>query len=247
VYEAGTDPNDPHLADKITVQKQLSADTEMIGFGEISLLMNDKRTATVLSGSHCDCWVMSGDVLKHIIAQSTLRRRQVSLNYLNRVQIFKNIDNYEKMKLIDGLRLQTFKMDEFVIREGDTGNEFYIIEDGTVDCLKVDPSEESGFQKIRTLGEGSHFGEIAILKNVKRTLSVKVSSPQLKALVLSRVAFQRILGSIKDYLMEDYQKGEMNMMDISFESEHSADQDHDRKAPRKVSNVLPGIAEADES
>lgn len=47
--------------------------------------------------------------------------------------------------------------------------------------------------------------------------------------------------------MEDYQKGEMNMMDISFESEHSADQDHDRKAPRKVNSVLPGIAEADES
>jgi hypothetical protein len=42
------------------------------------------------------------------------------------------------------------------------------------------------------------------MKNVKRTLSVRAISEELKLLVLSREAFQRILGSIKDYLMEDY-------------------------------------------
>lgn len=61
-------PDDPELDQKIMVEKQLSANPDMIGFGEISLLMNDKRTASVISDSHCECWVMSGDVFKHIIA-----------------------------------------------------------------------------------------------------------------------------------------------------------------------------------
>ena len=48
----------------------MSADSEMIGFGEIALLLNEKRTASVisLSESGCDTWVLSADVFKNIIA-----------------------------------------------------------------------------------------------------------------------------------------------------------------------------------
>lgn len=55
----------------------------MIGFGEIALLLNDKRTASVIAHNECECWVLSADVFKHIIAQNTLRRRGLNLTYLN--------------------------------------------------------------------------------------------------------------------------------------------------------------------
>ena len=60
---------------------------------------------------------------------------------------------------------------------------------------------------VRDLGPGSHFGEIALISNVKRTLSVKsVTASQL--LCLSRATFIRILGNIKKYLKEDYSNSE---------------------------------------
>jgi CRP-like cAMP-binding protein len=65
---------------------------------------------------------------------------------------------------------------------------------------------------------GAHFGEIALIKNVKRTLSVRATSENLRLLVLSKEAFERILGSIKDYLKEDYRDGQ-EFLDTSFESE----------------------------
>lgn len=68
VYESGTSPFDPDLESKITIEKQLSSDTKMIGFGEIALLLNDKRTASVIALGDCDCWVLTADVFKHIIA-----------------------------------------------------------------------------------------------------------------------------------------------------------------------------------
>jgi CRP-like cAMP-binding protein len=40
----------------------------MIGFGEIALLLNDKRTASVIAIDEVDCWVLTADVFKHIIA-----------------------------------------------------------------------------------------------------------------------------------------------------------------------------------
>ena len=49
-----------------------------------------------------------------------------------------------------------------------------------------------------------HFGEIALINNVTRTLSVRASS-KAKLLSLKREAFDRILGSIKQFLKGDYQ------------------------------------------
>lgn len=85
VYEPGTSPTDPDLEQKMTIEKELSAEPNMIGFGEIALLLNDKRTATVTAADDCRCWVLSADVFKHIIAQNTLRRRGLNLQYLNQV------------------------------------------------------------------------------------------------------------------------------------------------------------------
>ena len=56
---------------------------------------------------------------------------------------------------------------------------------------------------VRELSTGMHFGEIALINNVKRTLSVRASNPT-KLLGLKRTAFNRILGSIKHFLKEDY-------------------------------------------
>ena len=58
---------------------------------------------------------------------------------------------------------------------------------------------------MRKLETGSHFGEIALINNVRRTMSIKsIGDSQL--LMLTRAAFDRILGSIKKYLKGDYAK-----------------------------------------
>ena len=71
---------------------------------------------------------------------------------------------------------------------------------------------------IRVLGAGAHFGEIALINGVKRTLSVRVTSELAKLLLLTRDTFTRILGSIKAFLKEDWQKSEL---DDSFASNGS--------------------------
>jgi len=107
------------------------------------------------------------------------------------------------MKLIDGLAKVTFSKDEFVFREGDIGDKFFIIETGVCECLKT--TENGEMESIRMLREGNHFGEVAIINDSLRTLSVRAAS-DCRLLVLSREAFNRILGSIKHYLKEDYKK-----------------------------------------
>lgn len=91
VYQPGTNPFDPKLAEKVAFKKVLDpsvSEDGMIGFGEIALLYNDKRTASITATSDCESWVLSGDVFKQIIAINSIRRRNISLEYLDKVEIF---------------------------------------------------------------------------------------------------------------------------------------------------------------
>lgn len=106
----------------------------MIGFGEIALLYNDKRTASITAISDCECWVLSGDVFKQIVAFNSIRRRNISLEYLDKVELFQGLERYSKLKLIDGLKVVNMIGGEFVFHQGDTGDHFFIIEEGQVEC-----------------------------------------------------------------------------------------------------------------
>ncbi len=114
VYAPGTNPLSPNLADFVTIEKSLRAEPSaessaerMIGFGEIALMQNDKRTASIVASTDCETWVLSGDVFKAIIAAGAIKRRNISLQYLNDVELFSGLEQYAKLKLIDGLKVVT--------------------------------------------------------------------------------------------------------------------------------------------
>ena len=71
---------------------------------------------------------------------------------------------------------------------------------------------------MRDLKSGEHFGELALINNEKRSLSVRVKSPECKLLKLHKDTFIRILGSIEENLMKDY-GGEFDnkMEQVAFE------------------------------
>ena len=68
-----------------------------------------------------------------------------------------------------------------VVREGDAGDQFFIIESGTVDV-----TIRGGF--VRTLSVGDSFGEIALLRDIPRTATVTAIS-DLTARTIARDEF----------------------------------------------------------
>jgi CRP-like cAMP-binding protein len=69
-----------------------------------------------------------------------------------------------------------------VVKFGEQGDEFYLVAKGQVDVLAPDG------KKLVTLGDGEVFGEIALLRNVPRTATVRTTVDTL-LLVLSREVF----------------------------------------------------------
>ena len=173
--------------------------TEGNTFGELALLYQAPRSATITALTECNTWVLDQMTFKTIIMSSAIRERNIRLQFVDNIKIFEKMSRYEKIKLLDGLEVQYFEWDDVIVKEGETGEYFYIIEDGSVDWIKGE-----GNELIRTLSQGEYFGELALIEHEqKRTLTVKAQT-DCKLLVLNKDTFYRVLGSLTNYLKKDY-------------------------------------------
>jgi CRP-like cAMP-binding protein len=66
---------------------------------------------------------------------------------------------------------------ETIVREGHLGHEWYVILDGQVEVIR-------GSVPVATLGPGDHFGEIALLNRIPRTVTIRALVPTRILLVL---------------------------------------------------------------
>lgn len=45
------------------------------GFGELALLYNDKRSASIEATENCECYTLDGSIFKLIIVSSSIQKR----------------------------------------------------------------------------------------------------------------------------------------------------------------------------
>jgi len=89
---------------------------------------------------------------------------------LENIAIFSGLSRPELDILENHMITRTFRKNTVIINEGDQANSLYIILSGMV---KVFLSNEGGKEIIiNTLGEGDHFGELALLDDAPRSASV---------------------------------------------------------------------------
>ena len=78
---------------------------------------------------------------------------------------------------------------EVIIRQGDTGNSMYVIQDGNVEVIKeIDGQEVT----LAVLGKNDFFGEMAIFENEVRTATVRALGAARILTIDSRNLLRRI-------------------------------------------------------
>lgn len=89
-----------------------------------------------------------------------------------------------------------------MIREGDIGEEFYIIESGTAEFSKAIRSSSGELEDVvvAKYGKGDYFGELALINRAPRAATVKAVGGKLKLAALGEKAFTRLLGPTKDIM-----------------------------------------------
>jgi MFS family permease len=94
------------------------------------------------------------------------------LELLRRIEIFSQLPEPVLERLASGAAAVSVPADQVVVSRGEAGNHFYVIADGRA----VVELDDGG---TRELGSGDSFGEIALLRDVPRTATVRTLKPAL--------------------------------------------------------------------
>ncbi len=160
-------------------------------FGETALLDKVPRTASVRAVTPTTVAVLSSGDFEKVRAQLAdvdLTRLLRAAAALHRSRFFAKLPAERLSSLALKLQPREVTAGATVVRAGDAGSEFYLVGSGKLEVL--DPQG----QRVGELGPGDHFGEIALLRDVPRTATVRATADAL-LMALPKESFIRALAS----------------------------------------------------
>ncbi|XP_044737413.1 cGMP-dependent protein kinase, isozyme 1-like [Chrysoperla carnea] len=172
-------------------------------FGELAILYNCTRTASIRVIVDSKVWVLDRRVFQQIMMRTGLQRLQDNINFLRSVPLLRNLSNDVLAKIADVLEVEFYPSDAYIIRQGASGDTFFIISGGTVKVTQRAPGQTEE-EDIRILQRGDYFGEQALLKEDCRTASVIALHPGVECLTLDRDSFIQLIGDLSELLEKDY-------------------------------------------
>lgn len=89
------------------------------GFGELALLYNSPRAATVISRTPCALWSLDRATFSAVLLRATAQRRAQYVGFLGCVPILLNMTPAEKAKIADVMEAKWFEDSEYIIEQGE--------------------------------------------------------------------------------------------------------------------------------
>ena len=85
-------------------------------FGELALLYNAPRAATITATAESTLMKLDRGTFNNIVKDAAQRKREKYENFLQSVEILQQMDPYERSKLGDAVREETFSDGDYIIR-----------------------------------------------------------------------------------------------------------------------------------
>lgn len=163
-------------------------------FGEVALLRDVPRTATCIASLPTEVLGLSREdfealVKERFVMREKLDRSLARAELLRRIPLFAEMDGSQIQLIAAEMQEEGYLAGAYLIRQGEIGEKFYVIQSGRVEVL-VDRGGET--KMVAQRGAGEYVGEIALLLSVPRTASVRALTHVL-ALALEKSAFERLV------------------------------------------------------
>ena len=162
-------------------------------FGELALMYNAPRAATAVSVEQSTLWALDRVTFRRILMDSAFQRRRMYESFLDSVPLLQSLTPYERSKIADALESRKFPAESKIIKQGDPGDNFFILETGEAEVFK---NGENDGKPLRRYKKGDYFGELALLNDAPRAASV-ISATDVKVATLGKDGFQRLLGPVE--------------------------------------------------
>uniref|UniRef100_H2YVX5 cGMP-dependent protein kinase n=1 Tax=Ciona savignyi TaxID=51511 RepID=H2YVX5_CIOSA len=173
-------------------------------FGELAILYNCTRTATVKATTHVRLWAIDRHCFQAIMMRTGLLKHSEYLEFLTSVPTFSGLGEDLLRRIVDVMEECHFDYGDYIIRQGAIGDTFYIISKGNVEVTKR-KSASSESVVIRKLAKGDWFGERALQGEDLRTANVVVEDREgATCLVIDRQSFTQLIGDLDSVKQRKY-------------------------------------------
>uniref|UniRef100_A0A669CM54 cGMP-dependent protein kinase n=1 Tax=Oreochromis niloticus TaxID=8128 RepID=A0A669CM54_ORENI len=145
-------------------------------FGELAILYNCTRTATVQTLTHVKLWAIDRQCFQTIMMRTGLIKHAEYMDFLKSVPTFQSLPEETLSKLADVMEETHYSDGEYIIRQGARGDTFFIISKGKVNVTQGDSATQQP-KHLRELVKGDWFGERALQGEDVRTANVVATEP----------------------------------------------------------------------
>lgn len=168
-------------------------------FGELALMYNTPRAATIIATSAGALWCLDRLTFRRIIVKNNAKKRQMYESLIESLPLLTSLESSERMRVVDVLSTKTYSDGEQIICQGDLADCFYIVESGQVRITMRRSKTKKEEVEIAVCSRGKYFGELALVTNKPRAASAYAVG-SVKCLVMDVQAFERLLGPCMDIM-----------------------------------------------
>ncbi|KAM8766042.1 cAMP-dependent protein kinase type II-beta regulatory subunit [Rhynchonycteris naso] len=166
-------------------------------FGELALMYNTPRAATITATSPGALWGLDRVTFRRIIVKNNAKKRKMYESFIESLPFLKSLEVSERLKVVDVIGTKVYNDGEQIIAQGDLADSFFIVESGEVKITMKRKGksevEENGAVEIARCSRGQYFGELALVTNKPRAASAHAIGT-VKCLAMDVQAFERLLG-----------------------------------------------------
>lgn len=166
-------------------------------FGELALMYNCPRAATVRARTDGKLWALDRSNFRRINISTQREKRHLYESFLQNVTILQNLTHAEREQVIDCVNEKSFSDGDLIIKQGARGEKFYLVIEGTAKAVKELPGGRSEILGI--MNKGDYFGERALITNEPRACNV-IAEGNLRVAVMDRQQFERLLGPCREIM-----------------------------------------------
>jgi serine/threonine protein phosphatase PrpC/CRP-like cAMP-binding protein len=117
--------------------------------------------------------------------EARAQRLELKREVLAKMPLFGRLTERELLRVMQAVEVREYEPDQVVIREGDRGDELFIVLQGKVRVSR-------GGELLTRFGVGEHFGEMALIRSVPRSATV-TSDGKSELIAIRRTEFFEIL------------------------------------------------------
>jgi CRP-like cAMP-binding protein len=143
-------------------------------FGEVALVTNNPRNATVLAETPLHVLTLTQAdfnrlVREYVSLEKDMDPRVYRSWLLRSMPMFDELESHELDWLALNMTRDQLQKDEVLFSEGDPGDRFYIVESGELIISNIRSGRSIEIARCKT---GEYVGEIALIQNIARTATV---------------------------------------------------------------------------